>query len=246
MSAPSAVVIGSTGLVGGHILSALLASTAYQPVQTITRREPKPPMQQQQQQEVRSVVDADSSRWPAALSGISPTPTTVFSALGTTRAAAGGLDQQWKIDHDLNIELARAAKAAGARTFVFVSAAGTRGALAGRAPYNKMKNGVEDAVRDLAFDHAVIIKPGLILGAREQQRTMESLFQRLAHAVGYVSASARDAFAQDAQVIGRAAVSAARLVDQGKAPGSFWLVEAADIVKLGREQWPLAEEEARA
>ncbi|PHH71863.1 hypothetical protein CDD80_4925 [Ophiocordyceps camponoti-rufipedis] len=109
-----------------------------------------------------------------------------------------------------------------------------------------MKNGVEDAVRDLGFDNAVILKPGLILGAREQTRAVEGIFQRLFHAVGLVSVSARDVFAQDAQVIARAAVSAARMAEQGKAPDSFWLVEAADIVKLGRDQWPSSDDEGRA
>ena len=32
-----------------------------------------------------------------------------FSGLGTTRAAAGGFQEQFKIDHDLNLELAKAA-----------------------------------------------------------------------------------------------------------------------------------------
>ncbi|RDA82991.1 hypothetical protein CP532_2414 [Ophiocordyceps camponoti-leonardi (nom. inval.)] len=237
----AALVIGSTGLVGNHILSTLAAGTAYQPVQSITRREPKSGGQQQQQQ-VQSVVEADTSRWPSSLSSLSPSPTTVFSALGTTRAAAGGLDKQWKIDHDLNVEMARAAKAAGARTLVFVSAAGTRGMISARAPYSKMKNGVEDAVRDLDFDQAVIVKPGLILGSREQTRMAEGIFQKLASVVGAVSPSIRDTFAQDAEVIARAAVSAARLADQGKAPSKFWLVEPADILRLGRDQWPLADD----
>ncbi|RDA93895.1 hypothetical protein CP533_4494 [Ophiocordyceps camponoti-saundersi (nom. inval.)] len=235
----AALVIGSTGLVGSHVLSTLAAGTAYQPVQSITRREPKSTPSEQ----VQSTVDADTSRWPSTLSSLTPTAKTVFSALGTTRAAAGGLDQQWKIDHDLNVELARAAKAAGARTFVFVSAAGTRGIFSARAPYSKMKNGVEDAVRDLDFDQAVIVKPGLILGSREQTRMAESIFQKLAGVVGSVSPSVRDVFAQDAQVIARAAVSAARLAEQGKAPSKFWLVEAADIVRLGRDQWPLADDD---
>ncbi|KAM4062965.1 NAD(P)H-binding domain-containing protein [Hirsutella rhossiliensis] len=242
MSSPAAV-IGSTGLVGSHILSTLLASAeAYQPVYTITRRAPKAAAAADQQQQLQTIVDADTSKWAAALSGLAPVPAAVFSALGTTRAAAGSIQNQWKIDHDLNVELARAAKEAGVATFVFVSSGGTRGMLSGMAPYSKMKNGVEDVVRDLGFDHAVILKPGVILGQREQSRFAEGLAQTVARGLGRLGAGVQDMVGQDADVIARAAVRAAQLAAQGKAPAKYWVVEASDIVRLGRTEWPAAPE----
>jgi hypothetical protein len=42
---------------------------------------------------------------------------------------------------------------------------------------------------------------------------------------------------QDQTVIGRAAVAAARIAEEGKAPSAFWTLEQADIVRLGREEW---------
>lgn len=42
---------------------------------------------------------------------------------------------------------------------------------------------------------------------------------------------------QDQTIIGRAAVSAATAAGEGKAPSKFWVVEQADIVRLGREEW---------
>ncbi|KAH8807255.1 hypothetical protein F5884DRAFT_788837 [Xylogone sp. PMI_703] len=142
MSSPlSAVVIGSTGLVGSHILTSILESQIFGLVQTIGRREPKThsPI-------LNAVVEPDTSQWVSALRTLDPRPTAVFSALGTTSAAAGGIANQWKIDHDLNVELAKAAKEAGIPTFVFISSAGTRGMLASR-PYSRMKVGVEDNIR---------------------------------------------------------------------------------------------------
>lgn len=50
------------------------------------------------------------------------------------------------------------------KTYVFVSGGGTRGFLSRRVPYSKMKIGVEDTIRDLGFEHAVILRPGLITG----------------------------------------------------------------------------------
>lgn len=42
---------------------------------------------------------------------------------------------------------------------------------------------------------------------------------------------------QDQTVIGRAAVAAARAAEEGKAPGKYWVLEQADIVRLGRDEW---------
>jgi len=42
---------------------------------------------------------------------------------------------------------------------------------------------------------------------------------------------------QDQTIIVRAAVAAARMVEEGKAPSKYWVVEQADIVKFGRDEW---------
>jgi hypothetical protein len=42
---------------------------------------------------------------------------------------------------------------------------------------------------------------------------------------------------QDQTIIGRAAVAAAHMVEEGKAPSKYWVMEQADIVKFGRDEW---------
>lgn len=158
----TAAIFGSTGAVGSKILETLLAINQYPSVKTISRRAPKA-----ESPKLEAIVEADTSKWGSALSSLDPKPTIVFNAVGTTRAAAGGIQNQWKIDHDLVIENAKAAKEAGVKTFVFISASGTRGLLSGFVPYSKMKVGVEDAIRALDFEQAIILRPGLILGERE-------------------------------------------------------------------------------
>ena len=240
MASTSAAIIGSTGLVGSFILTNLLANDAYKPVHTITRRAPKPTSDR-----LQSLVEADTTKWAASLSGLSPAPSAVFSSLGTTRAAAGGIANQWKIDHDLNIELAKAAKEAGVRTYVFVSSGGTRGLPFSAAPYSKMKNGVEDAIRDLDFEHAIILKPGMILGEREESRAAEGLMQGLVRSIGKLSGAVADKVGQDAEVIARSGIRATQLAGEGKAPAKYWVVEAGDIVRLGRNEWPADKPEAK-
>lgn len=158
----TAAVFGCTGAVGSHILSTLLDSDAFNSVKTISRRLPKV-----QSPKLEASQEADTSKWGGMISSLSPKPATVFNAVGTTRATAGGIQNQWKIDHDLCIENAKVAKEAGVKTYVFISSAGTRGLLSGYIPYSKMKVGVEDAIKELDFEHAIIIRPGAILGERE-------------------------------------------------------------------------------
>lgn len=155
----TAAVFGSTGAVGSQILAALLASDAFAFVKTVSRRTPNI-----ESPKLEALQEGDTSKWGGMIGSLAPKPSVVFNAVGTTRAAAGGIQNQWKIDHDLCIENARAAKAAGVKTYVFISSAGTRGFLSNQVPYSKMKVGVEDAIKELGFDHAIILRPGMILG----------------------------------------------------------------------------------
>lgn len=42
---------------------------------------------------------------------------------------------------------------------------------------------------------------------------------------------------QDQKIIGRAAVVAAKIAQEGKAPSKYWVLEQADIIKYGRDEW---------
>lgn len=170
------VVFGSTGAVGGKILETLINQDSITSIKTISRRLPKT-----QSPKLDAIEEADTSKWGPMISSITPKPAVVYNALGTTRAAAGGIQNQWKIDHDLCIENAKAAKEAGVKTYVFISSGGTRGFLSNYVPYAKMKQGVEDAIQKLEFEQAIIVRPGMILGERETPKAplLEKLFGNL-------------------------------------------------------------------
>lgn len=155
----TAAVFGCTGAVGSQILTTLLATDTFSSIKTISRRLPDA-----QSPKLQALQEADTSKWGGMISSLSPKPTVVFNSVGTTRVAAGGIQNQWKIDHDLCIENAKAAKEAGVKTYVFISSAGTRGFFSGYVPYSKMKIGVEDAIKELDFEQAIILRPGMILG----------------------------------------------------------------------------------
>ena len=171
----TAAVFGCTGAVGSQILATLLATDAFSSVTTISRRLPNV-----QSPKLQALEESDISKWSGMISSLSPKPSVVFNALGTTRATAGGIQNQWKIDHDLCVENAKAAKEAGAKTYVFISSGGTRGFLSIYVPYSQMKVGVENTIKDLGFEHAIILRPGMILGREKPKNAfLEEIFNNL-------------------------------------------------------------------
>lgn len=140
------------------------------------------------------MVSADSEQWPTQLSAVSPAPSIFFSALGTTRGSAGSFENQRKIDYDLNLNLAKAAKTSGSKVYVLVSSGGAD--ASSRFPYLKMKGELEESIKALEFQHMVILRPGLIVGNRQETRLGEAVARKFASLVGSLGNAFKDSWAQ--------------------------------------------------
>ena len=216
------------------MLSILRSSPAISSVDVLARRQP--PDVPSDHPKTRTFVEKDTSKWAPHIQSHSPAPQIFFSALATTRGAAGGFDNQYKLEHDLNVELARAAREAGSKVFVLISAASA--SKSSRFAYFKMKGEIEEDIKALGFEHTVIVQPGIIAGRREESRPMEAFTRHVASFAGIISSHyLKDGWAQDADVIAKAAVSAGLKAVNGEAPGKVWELKAADIVRLGRTDW---------
>ncbi|KAG9242718.1 hypothetical protein BJ878DRAFT_425300 [Calycina marina] len=226
----STAVIGSTGLVGSHILSTLLGLPSVSTVHALARRQPIAT-----DTKLHPLVSADTSNWASNLSSVTPPPSILLSALGTTRAQAGGLAQQRLIDYDLNLDVAKAAKAAGVKVYVLISSGSANSKS--MMPYLKMKGELEDSVNALGFDHTIILRPGLIVGGREDWRPTEFVIRKVAGVMGMMGSVLKDFWAQDAEVIANAAVSAGLKALEGGDVPKVWEVGQSEIIKLGRTEW---------
>jgi uncharacterized protein YbjT (DUF2867 family) len=170
----TALIFGGTGAVGSQILATLLSSPTCSSLTTVSRHAPET-----QSPKLKAIIEADTAIWGPLISTLSPTPSVVLNAVGTTMATAGSIAAQWAIDHDLCIETAKAAKAAGVKTYVYCSSAGTSGSYSPFAltPYAKMKRGVETAIKDLDFENAIILRPGMIIGREKpKNKWLEDIF----------------------------------------------------------------------
>ena len=77
----------------------------------------------------------------------------------------------------------------------------------------------------------MILRPGLVVGDKQESGPAEGVFRSLAKTLGGLGNGFKD-LAQDAVVIARAAVTAGL---QGKK--GVTVLEQADIVRLGRTEW---------
>ena len=161
------LLVGGTGLVGGHVAERLRASPDIVLLTSLVR---------QKRQSFDRVMDFDALCLEPSQAIITIVPDGVdvaISCLGTTMRKAGSREAMWKVDHDYVVALATGARAAGATQFILVSAAGAGGA----GFYLKTKGAVEDAVGKLGFSRVDIIRPGLLLGNRNERRFGEELGQ---------------------------------------------------------------------
>lgn len=158
----TAVLAGSTGLIGNHLLELLLADTAYDKVIALSRK----PLAKRHSKLENVLVNLDE--W-AKLKELKADD--VFCCLGTTIKQAKTKEAFRKVDFEYPVELAKALKQNGAVTFLLVSALGAdknSGIF-----YNQVKGEVEAAIGELAYPTTHIFRPSLLLGDRQEQRSGE-------------------------------------------------------------------------
>lgn len=161
-----AAIAGATGLIGAHLVRMLVADPAYEKVIAFARR----PLEGVSSPKLQT-IEADFEAAEENLRGIRIDD--AFCALGTTIKKAGSQEAFSKVDHDYIIAFARAAKAAGAKRFLLVSAMGA--SASSSIFYSRVKGETERDVRALGFDSLHIFRPGLLLGERVEKRSGEDI-----------------------------------------------------------------------
>lgn len=158
-----ALLLGATGLVGGHCLAKLLADAAYGKVVTLSRK----PLPLEHEKLEQHLIDFTRLQDFASLIEAED----VFSCLGTTIKKARTKDAFREVDFTYQYEVARIASEAGAEQLLLVSSMGAdaRSSIF----YNRVKGELEDAVSGLPLSAIQIFRPSLLLGAREEIRPGE-------------------------------------------------------------------------
>lgn len=159
----TALIAGSTGLIGKHLLQLLLESDQYNLVKAITRK----PLDFQHPKLENIVVDFD--KMTEQYSHFKTED--VFCCLGTTMKQARSKDAFKKVDYDYPVEIAKVCKSQGAKQYSLVSALGAD--KDSSIYYNKIKGEVEEAISAVGYDRYHIFRPSLLLGDRTEKRSGE-------------------------------------------------------------------------
>ena len=158
------LLIGSTGVVGEHVLRLSLGEPRFRAVVALTRR-PLP----SHPKLTNPIVDfsdlpAEAPWWSVD---------AVISTLGTTQRIAGSREAFRAVDHGYTIAVARLAHAAGAARFALTSSLGAD--PASRSYYLHTKGEVERDLEQIGFASLTIARPGLLGGARSERRLAEDV-----------------------------------------------------------------------
>ncbi len=166
MSATRICLVGATGLIGSRVIAQSVGRTDVR-IAAVARREVPLPKGARME-----VLVADPANWSDAIAATNAQ--VMVCALGTTWHNAGKDESAFRaVDHDLVLECGRAAKAAGIPHLILVSSAGAD--RHARARYLRVKAETEDAVIKLHLKRLDILRPGLLVGARAENRPLERL-----------------------------------------------------------------------
>src|ERR1700689_1587572 len=157
-----AIVFGSSGFVGSHLLSGLLSSPDYEQVTAVVRKglniaHPK-----------LTTLIGDFDSLPDLKSGI--VADEVFIALGTTKAKSPVEADYYRVDHDYPVLAARIAKERGAKSVFLVTAVDANPNA--KFFYVRTKGETERDVIALDFEHTNIFRPSMIMGNRKEKRSL--------------------------------------------------------------------------
>lgn len=169
MPQKTALLLGASGLTGGHCLDYLLRDAHYKQVVALVRR----PLPVEHPKLVQHQVDfTDLNNCPAGMQ-----INDVFCCLGTTIKKAGSQKAFYEVDFVYPTEIAKLSLAMGAEQFLLISALGANPKSS--IFYNRVKGKVEEAIAGYGFKGFCIFRPSLLLGERKENRPAEKFGEKL-------------------------------------------------------------------
>jgi len=166
MDKRTACIIGSTGLVGGHLLDLLLEDPVYEKIIVVNRRA----KHTESEIKISEVIIEDFKDLKNNADELSAMD--YFCCLGTTINKAGSKKKFREVDYQYIVDFAEIARTHHAKAFIVISAMGAKASSS--IFYNKVKGETEDAIRQLKINATTIIRPSLITGERTEKRSGEA------------------------------------------------------------------------
>jgi len=165
----TALIAGSSGLVGSHCLRYLLSDQHYHQVVALVRN--KLPLEHEKL--MQHVVDFEQLNKYGFLFEVDD----IYCCLGTTIRKAGSQKKFAKVDLEYVFKTAELAREKNVGQFLLVSALGADPRAS--VFYNRIKGLAEESVIKFRFDSTLIFRPSLLLGERKEFRLGEEIAKRI-------------------------------------------------------------------
>ncbi|RUS47463.1 NAD-dependent epimerase/dehydratase family protein [Cohnella sp. AR92] len=171
----TAVVIGSTGLVGAHLVRRLLDDDRYRQVISLARRETgsKHPKLRTLVLDFERMAETGTIEELEKLAREGEAPEDWFCALGTTIRVAGSQQAFRRVDYDYPLAFGRLAKKLGAERVLLVTAIGS--SAESKVFYSRVKGELERDLAALGLPELAIFQPSLLMGERQEFRLVEKI-----------------------------------------------------------------------
>ena len=163
--AKTAIIFGSTGLVGSALLNILLQGDEYGTIKAFVRK----PISFSHKKLQQIIIDFDQ---PESFSD-QITGDDIYLCLGTTMKKAGSKDAFYKIDYTYTMQAATSAAKNKVKKLCLISSLGADASSA--VYYSKVKGDVERDISALGIDTIHLVRPSLLLGHRKENRVGERI-----------------------------------------------------------------------
>ena len=161
----TALLFGSSGLVGGHLLNQLINDNKYSKIKLFIRKDPEisdPKVE---------VINTNFNNLQNHKEDIKGDD--CFFCIGTTKQNSPDKNEYRRVELDVPKEIAQIAKSNSVNSFVFVSSGFADPKNSG--DYLKFKGEVEEELKRLNFSKLGIMRPSFLLGDRKEKRVGEKI-----------------------------------------------------------------------
>ncbi len=161
----TALVFGSTGLVGSHLLDQLIKNENYNKIKLFVRSEI---IINDLKVEIVKTDFNNMEKHKEEMTG-----DHCYFCIGTTKQNSPDKDEYRRVELDLPKQIAQITKSNSVNSFVFVSSGYADPNSSG--DYLKFKGLVEEELKRLSFNKLGIMRPSFLIGDRKEKRLGEKL-----------------------------------------------------------------------
>ena len=161
----TALVFGSSGLIGGHLLYQLIKNDNYNKIKLFVRseiviNEPKI--------EIIKTDFSDLENHKEDVKG-----DDCFFCIGTTKQNSPDRNEYQRVELDIPKKIAQIARTNSVNSFIFISSIYANPKSSG--DYVKFKGLVEEELKKLNFSNLGILRPSFLMGDRKENRVGEKI-----------------------------------------------------------------------